>query len=199
MMALQGNAMALKAQAVTPQQQEQARNEIKRRGLDEQEVKSKLQLAGLDVERMSASELALAQPQIEAVLEALEAEQRMLASQVDSLVPSSSPVPSPPQPRASPRPIAEEPKERPASALSDIYGHAIFQNRSLEVYQNTDNAQAPDSYRLGSGDAVAVSIFGASQADLKFIIDQEGFILPPSMPRIYLKGIPLGQARQLVE
>ncbi|MCH1455268.1 MAG: SLBB domain-containing protein, partial [Schleiferiaceae bacterium] len=45
---------------------------------------------------------------------------------------------------------------------------------------------------------VTVSIFGKSQADLQFTIKSDGFIEPANLPKIYLKGISLGQARTVV-
>ena len=46
---------------------------------------------------------------------------------------------------------------------------------------------------------VTVSIFGKSQADLQFTIKPDGFIEPANLPKIYLKGVSLGQARKIVE
>lgn len=185
----------LQAQGMPSAAQEaQARAILQRKGVDETELKNRLRLQGLDVDRMSTAELMAARPQIEATIAELEAEKK----QTQQL---------PPAPQKDSIPLSQPKKDSlpPLDTLllpateGEVWGHALFRNRSLEVYQANDNVRAPNSYRLGAGDAVAISIFGASQADLKFIIDTEGFIRPPGMPRIYLKGIALGKATELVE
>ncbi len=178
----------------TAAQEAQARAILQRKGVDEGELKNRLLLKGLDIDRLSTAELLAARPQIEATVAELEAEKKQ----------AQQPAPPP----------TERPEMATTTAIDtlppldtlllpakeeEVWGHALFNNQSLAVYRAGDQVRPPNSYRLGVGDAVAISIFGASQADLKFIIDQEGFIRPPSMPRIYLKGIPLGQASKLVE
>ncbi len=186
---------SLQAQGMPSAAQEaQARAILQRKGVDEAELKNRLLLQGLDVDRMSTAELMAARPQIEAVIAELEAEKKQA---------EQPPVPPVVETTAVSAPVKDSllPLDTllPPASEEEVWGHALFRNRSLEVYQANDNVRPPDSYRLGVGDAVAISIFGASQADLKFIIDTEGFIRPPSMPRIYLKGIALGKAKELVE
>lgn len=81
---------------------------------------------------------------------------------------------------------------------SEIYGHQIFKADSIQIFQPTTIAKVPDSYVLGEGDEIAIVIFGTSQLDAKLIIDEAGFISPSQMPKIYLKGLTWGQAKQLV-
>ena len=77
-------------------------------------------------------------------------------------------------------------------------GKHIFTNGSLSLYEVSKDYIPNDSYILGPGDVVTVSIFGKSQADLQFTIKPDGFIEPANLPKIYLKGISLGQAREVV-
>ena len=79
-----------------------------------------------------------------------------------------------------------------------VFGKHIFTNGSLSLYEVSKDYIPNDSYILGPGDVVTVSIFGKSQADLQFTIKPDGFIEPASLPKIYLKGISLGQAREVV-
>ena len=81
---------------------------------------------------------------------------------------------------------------------SGIYGHEIFRSQGLELYRTTKDVKPPDSYVLGVGDEIAISIFGISQADLAFEINADGYITPAGLPRMYLKGITYGQAKTLV-
>lgn len=79
-----------------------------------------------------------------------------------------------------------------------IYGQQLFRNQSLKLFRTTSDAKPPESYILGVGDEVSVSIFGISQADFTFEIPESGFIKPAGMPRILLKGISYGQAKKLL-
>ncbi len=81
---------------------------------------------------------------------------------------------------------------------SDIYGHQLFRNKSLEVYQATDASQTPETYPLQAGDELAVTIFGASQADLVLRVDEAGFVTLPNSYRVSVAGVSLAEARQLL-
>ena len=81
---------------------------------------------------------------------------------------------------------------------AEVYGQNIFRNQTLEVYRSTDNIKPPDSYVLGSGDELVVAVFGRSQGEFAFTINDEGFIKPTGISRIYLRGLTLGKAKDLV-
>ena len=84
-------------------------------------------------------------------------------------------------------------------ALStDIYGHSLFRDQSIDVFTTTDGARAPDWYVMGTGDQVRITIFGVSQADLFLEVSDEGFVQPTGMPRIFLKGLTIRQAKKLL-
>ena len=85
-----------------------------------------------------------------------------------------------------------------SQANTMVFGKHIFTNGSLSLYEVSKDYIPNDSYILGPGDVVTVSIFGKSQADLQFTIKSDGFIEPANLPKIYLKGISLGQAREVV-
>ena len=85
-----------------------------------------------------------------------------------------------------------------SQANTMVFGKHIFTNGSLSLYEVSKDYIPNDSYILGPGDVVTVSIFGKSQADLQFTIKPDGFIEPANLPKIYLKGISLGQAREVV-
>ena len=80
-------------------------------------------------------------------------------------------------------------------ARRQIYGHSIFTDQSLDILTTTDAARAPDTYILGTGDQVRVIIFGTSQADLLLEISEDGYIQPTGMPRIFVKGLSMREAR----
>ena len=79
-----------------------------------------------------------------------------------------------------------------------VFGKHIFKDGSINTFEVSKDYVPSDAYILGPSDVVTVSIFGRSQADLQFTIKPDGFIEPANLPKIYLKGIPLGQARDIV-
>jgi len=80
-----------------------------------------------------------------------------------------------------------------------IYGHSLFTDKSLEVFRTTDGAQAPDTYVLGDGDEIRISIFGASQTDIQQQVALDGSIQPTGVAKIFLKGLSLAQAKEVIQ
>ena len=85
------------------------------------------------------------------------------------------------------------------TAGDDIYGHALFTGTSMDVFRTTDGAQAPDTYVLGEGDEVHISIFGGSQTEIHQRIGADGSIQPSGAAKIFLKGLTLAQARTIIQ
>jgi protein involved in polysaccharide export with SLBB domain len=82
---------------------------------------------------------------------------------------------------------------------ASTWGQEIFRNKSISTFRQSQDVKPPNSYVLGAGDQVAVSIWGFSQENLVFEINKDGYIKPEAMPRINLKGISLGKARELLK
>jgi protein involved in polysaccharide export with SLBB domain len=85
------------------------------------------------------------------------------------------------------------------SNSGNVFGHEIFFNKSLDLYRKTSTSTTPDSYILDVGDKLAINIFGVSQADLIYEIEEDGFIRPSNMLKVYLKGVPIGKAKELLK
>jgi len=85
------------------------------------------------------------------------------------------------------------------TAGSNIYGHSLFTDKSLDIFRTTDGAQAPETYVLGEGDEVHISIFGASQTDIQQRIAPDGSIQPAGVSKLFLKGLTLSQAREVIK
>ncbi len=96
--------------------------------------------------------------------------------------------------------VAEELIDNDEEELPEakVYGQQIFRNKSIRLYRQSENIKPPDTYILGAGDKIAISIWGKSQENAEYVISKEGYIKPSQMPRIYLKGINLGKARALL-
>ena len=79
-----------------------------------------------------------------------------------------------------------------------IYGHSLFFDKTLDFYRTLQTASTPDYYVLDVGDKISINIFGTSQDDLIYQIEEDGFIRPTGMYKIYLKGVSLAKARELL-
>jgi protein involved in polysaccharide export with SLBB domain len=202
--------------------QQQARAELQRRGVDEAAVRAKLLQRGIDIDNVQPEQLASLQPTIEAVIQEVEAEKAKAAPAAPSAAPTPEKTPAarPGAPTNAAAPgtlntyeIQEKVKQgasveeaiselaaRPADSLppAQVYGQHLFRNKSLAIFRTTNEVKPPDSYVLSAGDEITVSVFGASQFDSKFEINREGYIQPSGMPKVFLKGVRLGQARDLL-
>ncbi len=92
--------------------------------------------------------------------------------------------------------IVDAQNDLPAS--SSIFGQHVFRNKSIKLYRQSEDIKPPDSYVLGVGDIIAVSIWGQSQEGGVYEINKAGYIKPTAMPRIFLKGISYGKAKSLL-
>lgn len=182
---------------ITQIQQEIATTELSKYGVDEKELVERLLVKGIDINSMTTEQLLAAQPIIEATVDEIKNEEKITETESED---SSEPldiVSS--KSEATAELEIQNFLEQKDIEVTGIYGHDIFKNKTLEVYRATEQASAPNHYVLDTGDELAVSIFGASQADLILKIGEDGFIRPSGIPRIYLKGRQLGEARKLVE
>ena len=93
---------------------------------------------------------------------------------------------------------AELEAEQREEQLNRIYGHSIFKDNTLEAYRLTQGSSATLNYVLGTNDIVRVTIFGTSSADLVLEVNEQGYVQPQGMPQIYLRGLTVGQARDLL-
>ena len=213
----------LSAQPSQEEARKMARMEASRQGVDPDALEARLQARGINTATLTMSDIPRIQPIVEEEIAKMKAEQAASASAeqavesgslsgtemaadgaeqkeesiqttttelateavevVKTKVDSKTPV---------------EVKIDASQANTMVFGKHIFTNGSLSLYEVSKDYIPNDSYILGPGDVVTVSIFGRSQADLQFTIKPDGFIEPANLPKIYLKGISLGQAREVV-
>ena len=89
--------------------------------------------------------------------------------------------------------MEEEEEELPEP---EIYGQEMFRKNLIRTYMDDVNLDAPESYVLGSGDVVAVSIWGRSKLDRQYTISEDGYVaILGGSKRVFLKGLTLSQAR----
>jgi len=92
----------------------------------------------------------------------------------------------------------ETPKENKSIELPEpeIYGQEIFRQNLVRTYDDGNALEASESYILGSGDVIALSIWGRSQLDKQYTINSDGYVVILSgAKRVFLKGLKLSEAR----
>ena len=193
--------MALSAYAQSATMLKAARAELIKRGLIEEEVRTRLIESGIDVDSISPTEYPAYQERVITILNRMQAEKASEAAQ-DSLG-----VALPPEMEEAPMTTADEAQaeaelQEEAAEEQDkneIYGHSIFTGKKMGIFRTTDGAQAPDNYILGEGDEVHISIFGSSQTEIHQRIGRDGSIQPAGSAKIFLKGMTLAQGRSAIQ
>ena len=182
-----------------------AREELQKRGLEEGAVRARLLENGIDVDAISPSEYPAYQGRVLAILDQMQKEKNAAAANAAAAAPDSVRIVYMPQPTTTPsEQEAEEDneaKQKQAAEINpnEVYGHSLFSGASMEVFRTTDGAQAPDTYVLGEGDEVHISIFGSSQTEIHQRIAPDGSIQPVGASKIFLKGLTLAQARDIIK
>ena len=210
--------LSLTALAQSANMLSMARAELSKRGLEENEVRARLMEEGIDVDSIPPTEYAAYQSRVMDVINKMQAEKAATTAAVTQATPSAAAgteiiaaaASEAMTPNEFPQTTlgeaaAEEALERTLeennvspTAGSDIYGHSLFTGKSMDVFRTTDGAQAPETYVLGEGDEVHISIFGGSQTEIHPHIGADGSIQPAGSTKIFLKGMPLGQARKAI-
>ena len=206
-----------------PSQQEARRMayaEAQRQGVDPEALEARLQARGINTATLTMTDIPRIQPIVEEEIAKMKAEQSSTKDAIESGSLSGTAMSSKggEQKESSIQTTTVElasdantvtktktneggPVQVKVDASTEntmVFGKHIFTNGSLSLYEVSKDYIPNDSYILGPGDVVTVSIFGKSQADLQFTIKSDGFIEPANLPKIYLKGISLGQAREVV-
>lgn len=180
-----------------------AQAELQKRGLNEAEVRTRLLSEGIDVDNISPADYAGYQDRVLAILDQMQAEKASkvapaaAAGAEEAAAVTSGEVAQTTSGEAAAEAALEE--NMGTVATGNIYGHSLFTNKSLDVFRTTDGAQAPDTYVLGEGDEVHISIFGSSQTEIHQRIGADGSIQPAGSSKIFLKGMTLAQAREAVQ
>lgn len=193
--------LAVYGQSATMMSMAQA--ELQKRGLNEAEVRTRLLSEGIDVDNISPADYAGYQDRVLAILDQMQAEKASkvapaaAAGAEEAAAVTSGEVAQTTSGEAAAEAALEE--NMGTVATGNIYGHSLFTNKSLDVFRTTDGAQAPDTYVLGEGDEVHISIFGSSQTEIHQRIGADGSIQPAGSSKIFLKGMTLAQAREAVQ
>jgi protein involved in polysaccharide export with SLBB domain len=81
---------------------------------------------------------------------------------------------------------------------SSIFGHDYFRNKNYQMFDRTTDAQAMGNYVVGVGDQIGINVWGYSSYSGSYSVDQTGSIMPEGVGKIYVKGLTLDKAKQLI-
>ena len=186
-----------------------AQAELQKRGLNETEVRTRLMEEGIDVDNIPPTEYANYQGRVMEILNRMQAEKAAADTNpaaaatggVETVTAAIDAPQSTNGEAAAEQALETALAENNVSPTegNDIYGHSLFTGKSLEVFRTTDGAQAPDTYVLGEGDEVHISIFGSSQTEIHQRIAADGSIQPAGSSKIFLKGMTIAQARKAIQ
>ena len=82
---------------------------------------------------------------------------------------------------------------------SDVFGHALFQNATFEVFNQSTDAQAGPDYILGVEDEIAISIYGTSFYQKVYTVGQDGSISMDTWGKLYVSGLPYEEVQKLIK
>jgi protein involved in polysaccharide export with SLBB domain len=197
---------------IVPISPEEIQKELENRGLTEDDVKEKLLKKGIDAENVDPNnaeevEKALQQVVEETKDEAAEAVEDVATKKVQESVNKEVQASANEIERAVSKgksleeAIAEEVTDAAKTDLPPVttWGQQLFREKGIAQYNSATNIKPPKSYVLGPGDEIVVSIWGASEFSNKYEIEDDGYIKPSKMQRIYLKGVTLEKAEKLVK
>lgn len=92
--------------------------------------------------------------------------------------------------------ILAENKDRPEAT---VYGHAFFRNDNIVLFDKVPNSKVNDSYIMGDGDQISISIYGGvSSYNESFTISPDGYIDIYGIGKVFLKGLTYADAKQLL-
>lgn len=208
---------ALQAQTPLPTEA-QAQEELEKRGITEEEFKARMAQKGYDLDNIQPEQLPELERVVQETLDELEREKagndatggdteedpNRVTRKDGKKVSKAANDPEIKEKVEEGATVEEAVSEQESEATqksqepATVYGQQVFRNQSLEIYRSADNIKPPDTYVLGPGDELIVAIFGRSQAEFAFTVNEEGFIKPTGGSRIYLKGLTLEKAKRLV-
>jgi len=85
-----------------------------------------------------------------------------------------------------------------------IWGQQFFRDESITIFTRSRDIKAIDSYLLGIGDELAITIWGATDYSASVAIDEEGYINLTNpekgihIPRLYIKEMKFTDAKKVI-
>ncbi len=88
--------------------------------------------------------------------------------------------------------LSQSEELKPPSLI--VFGSSFFNNPNINSAPSL-NIATPESYELGPGDELAISIWGAAQNEYNSIITREGYLKIERIGPVYLSGLSISEAK----
>lgn len=175
----------------------QARELLAQKGIPEDTLRNRLIMKGYDPDRIRPDQVGEFQNVIIQTISEIESDQKN--RQINQNTPPPPvPAPSTPLTNVNVPPIVPETPQQSPVPKSPIYGHEIFRNNSIAVFQKSDEIVPTDDYILGTGDKLGVVGYGRSILNESLVIGDDGFVQPTLQQRVLLKGLRFAEAKELL-
>lgn len=187
--------------------EEAVRKELEKQGVSEEEVTKRLVERGFDPDNIdlnNPSELVAFQAAADEVVREIKAEKLTLAQSqatVDTLPIVKDDIIKEDLGNAeqviNQNTSIDEVKD--TDNKIEIYGHHLFKNNAINFYSKTQYVKPPPNYIIGPGDKVTVAIWGNNEANFSEEVQTGGFLKYPQMPRVYVAGLSLKDAKKALK
>ena len=174
---LLGLVSSLCAQTMTDEQVKSFVIEAQSKGISRQEIAKDLLSRGVSMDQVNRIKREMQSQGVQKKEDVVVDELRMRTTSEDML---------------------ESKSEDESNSKIEIFGHSIFRNRSV-AFEASYNLPTPSDYKLGPGDQVAIDVWGASQSSLLKTISPDGNISVENLGPIYLSGLTVNQANNLLK
>lgn len=81
----------------------------------------------------------------------------------------------------------------------NLFGQQFFRGADLRVFERSLDAKAPDSYVLGEGDEIGVSVYGTAYFNEVYKVDSRGSITIKNIGTISVRGLTFAEMRQTLK
>ena len=92
----------------------------------------------------------------------------------------------------------EKQKLKDIDLSNEIFGHRFFTTNNLEFFFKSTDTKAPDSYIVGPGDEILISVWGYADYNNKLKVNDDGYIQETEFGRLYVKGLTFGAVKALI-
>ena len=89
---------------------------------------------------------------------------------------------------------AENKNEEQKEVDNIVFGSSFFNNPNISSAPSL-NIATPDSYELGPGDELLISVWGAAENEYNSIITREGYLKIERIGPVYLSGLSIAEAK----
>lgn len=93
--------------------------------------------------------------------------------------------------------VSKPKQEQPVNY--DVFGKNVLRSSYFNLKENSDRINPSPNYTLGTGDRISVTIWGASEYNNEFTLDQFGNITPKLVGRISLKGKTFEESERIIK